>query len=526
MKRKETMKFLAKLERKKLCWLIIIACIFFFFLRLPSIIEPYWYGDEGVYEVVGQAMDHGRLLYRDIWDNKPPLLYSVYALSLGDQSTVKVFSIIVGIISIVFFFLLSQKLFNKPRITFPITFLYILLLGSPILEGNIANAENFLLPFTILAGLIIYNLSNSPQNETNNPKNSSIFNRKSLIFTAGLLVGVAFLFKIVAVFDLLAFLIFFVVLKLPENVSFSVYRKAEKNELGIMSRELWTNFIIPNSLFMILGFLLPLFLTTLFFLFNNALLDFLQTVFFGNISYVGWKNTFFNIPQGLLILKGILLIIVLSIIFWKRKLFTKASLFIILWLVFSLFNVFFSERPYTHYVIVLLPSFCLLIGLLFASTEKMSRIKILTGIAAVVALLISQFTFNIKDSYQYYPNAIQFLTNKESVKEYQTFFDPHVPRDYMLSEFIIKNTKASDTVFIWGNSPQIYAMSDKLPPGKYTVAYHIIQNNAFEETQGAIAESNPKYIIVLQESAPLPFALPLYIMQYTLPGATIYERSL
>ena len=154
----------------------------------------------------------------------------------------------------------------------------------------------------------------------------------------------------------------------------------------------------------------------------------------------------------------------------------------------------------------------------------MSRIKILIGIAAVVALLVSQFTFNIKETYQYYPNAIQFLTNKESVKEYQTFFDPQVPRDYMLSEFITKNTKASDTVFIWGNSPQIYAMSDKLPPGKYTVAYHIMQNNAFEETQGAIAESNPKYVIVLQES-PLPFALPLYIMQYTLPGATIYERS-
>ena len=154
-------------------------------------------------------MDHGRLLYRDIWDNKPPLLYSVYALSLGDQATVKIFSIIVGIISIVFF-LLSQKLFNKLRITFPIMFPYIFCyLDLQFLKAILQMQENFLLPFTILAGLIIYNLSNSPQNETNNLKNSSIFNRKSLIFTAGLLVGIAFLFKIVAVFESLSIPHFF-----------------------------------------------------------------------------------------------------------------------------------------------------------------------------------------------------------------------------------------------------------------------------------------------------------------------------
>src|SRR6266702_1389868 len=98
------MKFLARLEKKTFIWSLITLCFVFAFLRLPSLIEPYWYGDEGIYEVVGKAMNQGHLLYRDIWDNKPPLLYVMYALSQGDQPTIKTVSLIVWILTIIAFF--------------------------------------------------------------------------------------------------------------------------------------------------------------------------------------------------------------------------------------------------------------------------------------------------------------------------------------------------------------------------------------------------------------------------------------
>ncbi|MBP6098670.1 MAG: hypothetical protein KA477_01670, partial [Candidatus Levybacteria bacterium] len=53
-------------------WYIIV---FFVILRLPSLIEPIWYADEGIYEVIAHAMHNGRVLYSEVWDNKPPLLY-------------------------------------------------------------------------------------------------------------------------------------------------------------------------------------------------------------------------------------------------------------------------------------------------------------------------------------------------------------------------------------------------------------------------------------------------------------------
>src|SRR6267154_2662061 len=112
------MKFLSQLEKTKAVWVVIVLCVFFIFLRFPSVIEPYWYGDEGVYEVIGQAMDHGSVLYRDIWDNKPPLIYVIYALSQGDQPTVKVISLFVGLFSVFALFILAQKLLQKSSAVF------------------------------------------------------------------------------------------------------------------------------------------------------------------------------------------------------------------------------------------------------------------------------------------------------------------------------------------------------------------------------------------------------------------------
>jgi len=498
------MKFLARLEKKKMCWLLIVFSLIFFFLRLPSLIEPYWYGDEGIYEVVGKSMDQGRVLYKNIWDNKPPLLYVVYALAQGDQPSVKAISLVVGILSIIAFFLLSQQLFKKQLISFVTTFLFMILLGTPLLEANIANAESFILLPIIIAGIIIYKL-------VLKQKGSST---RSL-FIAGLLLGLAFLFKIVAVFDLSAFVLFFLFAQLPEHLSWTIFKKT------LISKKI----LIPLRT-IIFGFVLPFLIAVIYFALNNALLGFFQSAFFDNYDYVAWQNGFFGITQGLLILKCIVLIIAIAFVLKKRKKFSTHTLFISLWLTLSLFNAYFSGRTYTHYAIVILPSFCLFIGLLFTHLKAKNKIIVAVATLVLIIALSLQFSFNPIRSCLYYQNVIQFINGQKNVIDYQSFFDQKVPRDYSVATFIRSYTKPTDAVFIWGNNPQIYALADKLPIGKYTVAYHISQISAFKETQKVLIQSKPKYIIVLTESQPLPFAAPLYIMRYTISGATIYERSL
>lgn len=494
------MKLLTKLEKTKLGWWLIGLCLLFFFLRFPSLIEPYWYGDEGIYEVIGQSIDHGRLLYRDIWDNKPPLLYVIYALAQGDQSVVKALSIIAGVASLVMFFFLSQKLFHKKRLSIILSFLYTVLLGSPILEGNIANAEDFILLPTIIAGFLIYRIVHTKQKMKITETFFPFFKKNISYHVAGFLLGIAFLLKIVAIFDTLAFILF---------LFFIDWFPRKRYILSFFA-----------------SFSLPFIITVIYFLSRGGLLDFLQSAFFGNVDYVGWQNTFFGIPQGLLIIKLLALFLAVSLVYWKRKQLAEPQIFVIVWFLFSLFNVFFSGRPYTHYIIVLLPSFCLLTGLFFAYHKITLRQKIAGIIISSLILLSIQFHFDLTKTYLYYQNAIAFITGHKTIEEYQSFFDAKVPRDYAVASFITSHTTPLDNIFIWGNNPQIYALAHKLPPSKYTVAYHVTQEAAVRQTQQAIQRKKPKYIIILTESPPLPFNLPLYIMRYSIPGATIYERRL
>src|SRR5258706_3414862 len=150
------MKLLKHLEQKTTTWFIVAISFVFFLLRLPSLFEPYWYGDEGIYEVIGSAVRHNMLLYRDIWDNKPPFLYLVYSIFDGDQFGAKLLSLIFGLASVIVFFLLARKLFEKQRSIYISTAIYALLFGLPIIEGNIANAENFMLFPIILSSLLIF----------------------------------------------------------------------------------------------------------------------------------------------------------------------------------------------------------------------------------------------------------------------------------------------------------------------------------------------------------------------------------
>lgn len=498
------MNLLMHVEKNKLFWPLLGLCLLFILLRMPSLIEPYWYGDEGIYHVVGKALNDGYVLYKDIWDNKPPLLYVIYAWANSDQMTVRTISLIVGTFSAFVFFFLGQIVLKSQKTALLATSLYVLLFASPILEGNIANAENFMLLPIITSALLIYK---SAEHKTNHL--SPLISHLTLPIS-GLLLGFAFLFKIVAIFDLVAFSLFLLLLSTKKLT--------------------WKSLIdsVKSLLPFFAGFLIPFVLTTLYFASQGIFSDYIQSVFSRNVDYVGFENYLFGIPQGLLYLKLILLALSLGLIVWKRELFSRPVLFIALWLVFSLFNANFSGRPYTHYLLVLLPCFCLLAGMI-GMHWRTKQAKV-AGVVAAALLIIILFTFPIYGpgkTAAYYKTSIEYLLGQKDVDAYQSFFDTKTPRDYKLASFIKSRTTEKDKIFIWGDSAQIYTLADKLPPYKYTVSYHVKESKELlKQTQKAIEEVKPKYIIVLPETQPLPFNVPLYIMRFNVEGAIIYERSL
>src|SRR3990170_5025838 len=165
-------------------WLFFVLSIVFI-LRIPSFFEPYSYGDEMIYLTLGEAIRRGIPLYSGIHDNKPPLLYIMAAVA-GRLFWFKAILAIWHLITVFIFFKLSEIIFPKRKSAQKIaTIVFALLTTIPLLEGNIVNAELFMIGPTIMAFYILLS--------------KKLSFRK--IFAAGVLFSFSSLFKVPAVFD-------------------------------------------------------------------------------------------------------------------------------------------------------------------------------------------------------------------------------------------------------------------------------------------------------------------------------------
>src|SRR6266404_3963791 len=173
------MKIFGRLQRNIDSWFLLTISFIFFLLRFPSLFEPNWYGDEGIYQVLGLGMNAGRLLYRDIFDNKPPLLYFFYSLVSSDFFSIRLLSLIFGVLALLAFYFLSKKLFQEKKARLIATSFFAILFGLPLIEGNIANAENFMLFPNILSAIFILKTT---ENISENLK-------KRYLVIAGLILG-------------------------------------------------------------------------------------------------------------------------------------------------------------------------------------------------------------------------------------------------------------------------------------------------------------------------------------------------
>lgn len=470
--------------------LAVLGTVFFFILlRLPSIVEPYWYGDEGIYAVIGQAIRDGAVLYRDIWDNKPPGLYLIYALFNGELIWVKALSMIFGAVNIVFFYLLAKSLLKTKLPVFVSTLLFALLFGLPILEGNIANAENFMLLPICLAFYLVFR-----------------FKSPKAYVLAGFLLSAATMIKIVAVFDIAALLFISYVFSIDKK------NKIIPQTLNFLSSKKFLMFIVS-------ALILP-FMAVLYFLSHQALPQLFSSVFTNNVDYVG-VNNYLLFPLGLVFLKIFLLFSGLCLIFVFRNKLSETEIIIYSWMIFSLFSVFFSERPYTHYLLMGLMPYLLFAG------NLLKKVKVIPLILFVAITLVSYSYFNLYlKNVGYYTNFINFIANNKSYNDYLAFFDRNSVVDYELSNYIKRNLDENETVYFWSDSAQLYLLSDVYPITKYIVAYHnLASREALKYTNDQLNSRKPDYIVVKRNS-PFPFELlHKYELKYTIESAKIYEKN-
>lgn len=420
------------------------------FLRLPSLFEPFTYGDEGIYLTIGQALRRGLVLYRDIHDNKPPALYLLAALT-ESFSYFRLLLLIWSLTTIFLFSKLARTIFAKNQTAVIIsTFVFGFLSSLHTFESNIANAENFMLLPTIAAFLLVLKRAN----------------KKLSWFLAGILLSLATLFKVPTAFDIFPLLL----------IASSIWQ--------------WGLFL--------LSFTIPILLTFVYFAWQGALFFYLKAAFFQNIPYLSsWSG---SSPWPILTRACLLGLLTIGLIIFRKKVSPMIKV-ILLWFGFSLFAALLSSRPYPHYLIQILPALALSFGLLTFKKEKLIPLSLTTILVASWII----FRFWYYPNFSYLSNFYQFMLGSKSQEAYFANFDQKAEAIYQTAKFIQLNTLPSEKIFIWGTRPSIYALSRRLPVGRYTASYHIIDFAAYQETIDRLEREKPRFIIITnEENRPFP----------------------
>lgn len=457
-------------------WLLGILA-FLVLLRLPSFFEPHWYGDEEIYLVLGQMLRRGAVLYRDIWDNKTPLLYLIYAISptlIWAKLTATAF--VLG--TVLGTYALAKRLFEDQRdgYAYGAALLMGVLLSLLVLEGNIANAELYFTLPIILAAYLIYKNLLAPSPSPLAP------------LLIGLLMSVAFLLKVPAIFDFVGLLLAFTLVRLSDE-----FWSPTKSYKRFLAGQIKT--YVP----LVLSFALPVGLVFLYFFLNRALPDFIAAAFKQNVNYVAIDSGLFQKLTNPLYIKGAFLAlgVVLATLAYFKKYISKEMVFLTLWLGFSIYGALLSNRPYKHYLLQIVPPMILLLVYLVAHLRRyiIPTVAYVILLGLVTRMFYGAFALNPAT---YYPNFFDWASERKNWGDYINYFDRRTADNYRVAEYIAQNTKPNDPIFVWGDVASIYAISNRPAATKFIQAHHLTTINPknYDLVIDRLLTYQPKFIVV------------------------------
>lgn len=483
------------------CFLLLVTV-----LRIPNFFEPYWYGDEGIYLTIGTAIRYSERLYADIVDHKTPLIY--YLAAVPTQLYFRMLLYIWMMISTVVFHAISRKLLKSNISHFVSMLLFNLLTTLPWFEGHIPNGELFVMGFVLVGTWIGINTPSIKQHLKSTTSTKSLptpaLTKKeiSLLFISGLFFGLALLTKVPAMFDLAGFLtlLFFITTHqlLPERLT----------SASIMEQ---LRFFFSRVLIVVLGFITPLILSILYFYAIGAGSAYLDFGLLYNFHYSGtWKLELATPLLTALFTLGakfLIVVVIFSGLALLTPVLTIQFQFIAAWFILSLFASLLSNRPYPHYFLQVAPPLALLIATLFETYLPRSRAKMAALWATITpkvstvlltSLLIAVlFLLNVRPyaSRSYYQTWFKYVTNNITKDQYYQSFNYLMADNYKAAKEI---AAAGDKhLFIWGTNPMLYALSQTIPAGRFTVSFHIEDLKVHEQTLLDIKREEPTFIVMM-----------------------------
>lgn len=477
-------------------WLVFLI-ILVLVLRLPSFVMPHHYGDEEIYFVMGRAWREGLPLYKAMFDHKPPFIYIMAGIAPTMFAFRGLLAAVMVLHTILFWNLAKLVWAKRIKLAYLSSLLFVLVTTLPAFEGLTVNAELLMMVPVTAAVLVLWS---AKQNEW----------KKYL--AAGLLGGIAWLFKIPVAADMIAIGLFFLVFK----------EKTFKDGLkGIFSL---------SFLSYLVAFIAPLALTFVYYNLKGSGTEYLATVLTVNFGYISsWATSSyeFNPFKSGLLMRAIYLTVFTLVLYVSRKKLDKNFVFVVLWFAFSLFGALLSGRPYPHYLLEPAVPAALLVPFIFVAEDILTWLVI--GVVAGASVLVQlQIKFWMYPTVKVYTTYLEYVTKRITWSEYLGRFD-NAPRNYETAKYLNERLTSEDEIFVWGSDSTIYNLTNKLPSGgKYIVSFHVHDLKQYDYTIENLEKTKPLYIVVLPNAGDFPELTTMidhkYVLAKEIRGILIYMR--
>ncbi len=500
------------------------------FLRIPNFFEPYWYGDEAIYLTVGTALRHGERLYAEIIDHKTPIIY--YLAMVPNQLYFRILNVATMLLTTTLMYFFMTKIIKNKAAVFVSTLVFVLLTTLPWFEGHIPNGELFVMCFVSI-GVTFFARTRIFQQFMNEQKKTSAASPLRdliLLFVTGIFFSLGILTKVPAVFDAMAFLFIFWL------VFTDTFFQRSTQKISALVH------VITSGVAVLAGIIAPVALSIIYFVIRGSGQAYLDYGLLYNFHYIGssvpsfafpWIGTFFLLP-----VKAVLLVLLLIGLTIGLRIFTRRFRFIAGWFGLALFATLLSNRAYPHYYLQMISPLVLLIGYLIEelSTFIENRKVNLPKISEVVlsGILLSLFVgvmlllhVGLYSTTEYYTKFFKLLTHQISWEQYRDSFNGLDADNYKANEIL--KASSDERMFIWGTNPMLYALSGKSPTGRFTVAFHIFDFHAEQESLLDVKKHSPEYIVIMKEEKSFP-DLEKYVNQYYRPNSqfryfTLWKRN-
>jgi hypothetical protein len=484
------------------------------FLRaLPNLRYPLG-PDQAAFCVVGQGLLHGQVLYRDVWDNKPPGIYYIYAL------IVKIFGPVmwsVGVVDILWLLVISCCIFWFARHymgTAPAVLAMLFNACRHCRQGyfHAGQAETFLMVFVFAAYLLLLpaNGRSAPQAPPPRPGVPTGWAGYLRYMAAGLAMGAAFWLKYSSV-------PFFPFLLVVPYVDFGEW---DRGSSRLRMKISWRDWLVRTSI-VIAGFLLAVLGVLAYIGFSGGwpamkegqfevLPRYGATAFHWTFSYFAGalSRTESHLGSWSEVMAAVTLLIA-----WKQRELRFVAPALLLALAGYL-STAMQGRFLPYYFETCYPFFAMFWGYVCVKTYEgflqlrrlflqrqwtVAHTLLWVVFACFVFSLLPEESVRVVQQYKFFAD---WWKNPELSYQVYYYQLPYEKLSEQLSvvNYLKKNSTAEDEVYVWGFAPLINFLGQRRNPSRFVLNHVLISPWGPERWRQELVRTlnlkHPRYIVV------------------------------